>query len=200
MTNEAVKTRSSGLSFLPVLIFLGLAGFLAFALKYGDPKKLPSALIGQPVPEFVLPPVEGLKSGGKQVPGFSNEDLAQGKVSLVNVWASWCVPCHQEHPYLVKFQKLAGAPLFGINNKDLPVNARRFLGRYGNPFVAVGTDKKGRVSIDWGVYGVPETFIVDGYGRITYKHVGPISERDIHTKLLPAVERARKAKKPSPSS
>jgi len=198
--SEAVKDQSPGAAWVPVLMFLVMAGFLAFALKYGEPQKLPSALIGHKVPEFTLPPVEGLKSGGQMVIGFSNEDLAQGKVSIVNVWASWCVPCHQEHPFLVRLKKLSGAPMFGINNKDRAVDARRFLGRYGNPFDAVGADRRGRVSIDWGVYGLPETFIVDGYGRITHKHVGPISQRDIFDKLLPAIEKARKALPPEPAA
>lgn len=195
--SDVIKGRSRGLSWTPVVIFIVLSGFLALALKTGDPSKLPSALIGRPVPEFVLPPVEGLKSGGQIVTGFSSEDLRQGKVSIVNVWASWCVPCHQEHPFLVRLQKLSGAPLFGMNNKDRAVDARRFLGRYGNPFQAVGADNRGRVAIDWGVYGVPETFIIDGYGRVAYKHVGPISQRDIHAKLLPAIEKARKAVPPA---
>ena len=144
------------------------------------------------MPVFTLPPVEGLKSRGKVVTGFSNTDLAQGKVSIVNVWASWCIPCHQEHPLLVRLQELSKAPLFGINYKDRPENARRFLGRYGNPFHAVGADRAGRTAIDWGVYGVPETFVVDGSGRVAYKHVGPITEHSIETKFLPAIAKARK--------
>ena len=177
---------------MPVILFVVLAGFFAYALQYRDPSKIPSALIGRPVPDFVLAPVEGLKSSGKVVTGFSNVDLAQGKVSIVNVWASWCIPCHQEHPLLVRLQELSKAPLFGINYKDGPENARRFLGRYGNPFQAVGADRSGRTSIDWGVYGVPETFVIDGLGRVAYKHVGPITERSIAEKFLPAIEKARK--------
>ena len=190
---HVIKGRSRGLSWTPVVLFVVLAGFLAFALKSGDPSKIPSALIGRPVPEFVLPPVEGLKSGGQVVTGFSSSDLARGKVSIVNVWASWCVPCHQEHPLLVRLQQLSKAPLFGINYKDRPQNARRFLGRYGNPFQAVGADKSGRTAIDWGVYGVPETFVIDGSGRVAFKHVGPITESSIQAKILPAIENARKA-------
>ena len=195
--SEVIKGGSRGLSWTPVVMFLVLAGFLAFALKTGDPSKIPSALIGRPVPEFVLPPVDGLNSAGLVVTGFSNLDLAAGQVSIVNVWASWCVPCHQEHPLLVRLQKLSKAPLFGINYKDQPQNARRFLGRYGNPFQAVGADRSGRTAIDWGVYGVPETFVVDGYGRVAYKHVGPITESSIGGKLLPAIEKARQAVPPA---
>jgi len=186
------KPKSRTAFWMPVILFVGLAGFFWYALQYGDPSKIPSALIGRPVPVFTLPPVEGLKSRGKVVTGFSNTDLTQGKVSIVNVWASWCIPCHQEHPLLVRLQEVSKAPLFGINYKDRPENARRFLGRYGNPFHAVGADRAGRMAIDWGVYGVPETFVVDGSGRVAYKHVGPITEHSIETKFLPAIAKARK--------
>ena len=125
------------------------------------------------------------------MPGFANTDLAQGKVSIVNVWASWCTPCAAEHPYLTELAKQSGAPLFGINYKDKADNARRFLGRYGNPFVGVGADTTGRTAIEWGVAGVPETFIVDATGRIAYKHVGPISPEVMERDLLPAIKKAR---------
>lgn len=177
---------------LPLLVFVALAGLFFFGLQTGDPRKLPSVLIGKPVPEFTLPPLEGLVENGEPVPGFSNADLARGEVSIVNVWASWCIPCHQEHPYLIKLGKLSGAAMYGLNQKDKPVAARRFLGRYGNPFKAVGVDRSGSVSIDWGVYGVPETFIVNGRGEIVYKHVGPIDDAIIADKLLPVIEKARK--------
>jgi cytochrome c biogenesis protein CcmG/thiol:disulfide interchange protein DsbE len=124
------------------------------------------------------------------VPGFAAADLAQGRVSIVNVWASWCAPCHAEHPHLVTLAERSKAPLYGINYKDRPEEARRFLGRYGNPFVAVGADASGRTAIDWGVYGVPETFIIDGRGRIAHKHVGPITPEVIEQRLLPAIEKA----------
>jgi len=177
-------------AFLPLVIFCALAGLLYAGLRSGDPHTLPSVLIGKPVPQFTLPAVDGLVEKGEPVPGFESADLRTGKVSIVNVWASWCVPCHQEHPYLTALAQRSGAPLFGLNNKDDAAAARRFLGRYGNPYAAVGADGAGRVAIDWGVYGVPETFIVSGDGTILHKHVGPISEGDV-TSLLGIVQKAR---------
>jgi cytochrome c biogenesis protein CcmG/thiol:disulfide interchange protein DsbE len=171
---------------LPFAIFAGLAGLFWFALQTGDPSKLPSALIGKPVPEFALPPLEGLKSdGGEEVQGFAASDLATGAPTIVNVFASWCVPCLEEHPMLMA---LAGKPrirIYAINYKDDPASARRFLGRYGNPFSRVGTDNSGRTAIDFGVYGVPETYVISGDGKIAYRHVGPLTEEAITTKILP---------------
>ncbi len=176
---------------LPLGIFVALVGLFFVGLHSGDPHKLPSALIGKPVPEFALPPLEGLLDKGKPVPGFTHADLAKGKVSIINVWASWCIPCHQEHPFLTKLAKQSGAPLFGLNYKDKAAAARRFLGRYGNPFLAVGADRAGSAALNWGVYGVPETFIVGGTGKILYKHVGPIDDTVIARDLLPVVAKAR---------
>ncbi len=176
---------------LPLAVFAGLAALFYVALYSGDPSRLPSALIGKPVPDFALPPVEGLADNGKPVPGFGAADLRKGEVSIVNVWASWCVPCRTEHPFLVSLKEKSKAPLYGLSYKDEAPAARRFLGRYGNPFTAVGADRAGRTAINWGVYGVPETFIVDGRGRIVYKHVGPIDDQAIATKLLPAIAEAR---------
>jgi len=176
---------------LPLLIFAALTALFLLALFSGDPSRLPSALIGKPVPEFVLPPVEGLKRAAGEVPGFSNRDLAQGEVSLVNVWASWCGPCHTEHPLLTQLAARGDVAMYGLNYKDSASAARRFLGRYGNPFRAVGQDGNGRIAINWGVYGVPETFIVDGAGRIVFKHVGPLDAQVIENQILPAIEQAR---------
>jgi len=176
---------------LPLIIFAALTVLFFVALFSGDPSKLPSALIGKPVPEFVLPPVEGLKSGAGAVPGFTNQDLARGEVSLVNVWASWCGPCHIEHPFLTQLAERGDIAMYGLNYKDNASAARRFLGRYGNPYKAVGQDDNGRIAINWGVYGVPETFIVDGAGAIVFKHVGPLDADVIENRLLPAVEKAR---------
>ncbi len=187
----AKRTRGRSAMLVPLAIFGVIALVFLYALKTGDPSKLPSALIGKKVPEFSLPPVEGLKENGKPVPGFSSADLAKGKVSIVNVWASWCVACRQEHAFLVKLAKVSGAPLYGLNYKDRAADARRFLGRYGSPFVAVGADRRGRVAIDWGVYGVPETFVVDGEGRIIHKHVGPISGDAVERVFMPIIEKAR---------
>ncbi len=160
-----------------------------FRLGAGDPSQLPSALIGRPVPDTPLPPVAGLVRDGAPVPGIATADF-KGAVSLVNVWASWCVPCHDEAPLLMKLAEDKRIRIIGINYKDQPDNARRFIGRYGNPFAAVGADANGRASIDWGVYGVPETFVIDRDGRIAYKLVGPISADNLETVLKPQLEKA----------
>jgi len=174
---------------LPLVVFLALAALFLFRLGAGDPSKLPSALIGRPVPDTPLPAVEGLVRDGVPVPGIANADF-KGAVSLVNVWASWCVPCHDEAPLLMQIANDKRIRVFGINYKDQPENARRFVGRYGNPFAAVGADVNGRVSIDWGVYGVPETFLIGRDGRIAYKLVGPISPENLAATLKPQIEKA----------
>jgi cytochrome c biogenesis protein CcmG/thiol:disulfide interchange protein DsbE len=188
-TQSAAPRRRSWLVLLPLIVFLALAGLFLFRLGSGDPSRVPSALIGRPVPQTNLPPVEGLMKDGKPVPGLTNADF-KGAVTLVNVWASWCVPCHEEIPLLVKLGEDKRLKLVGINYKDRPDNARRFLGRYGNPFVATGADANGRSSIEWGVYGVPETFIVSRDGRIVYKLVGPITPGNLEAAVKPAIEKA----------
>lgn len=187
---QAPQPKGRGWMLAPFLIFVAMAGLFAFGLT-GDPTKLPSALIGRAVPDTAFPPLEGLMANGQAVAGFGAADLAKGEVSVVNFWASWCVPCIEEHPLLIKLRERAGVAIYGVNHKDQPEAGRRFLGRYGNPFVAVGTDRNGRSAIEWGVYGMPETFVVDGAGRIAFKHVGPISEESLEKTLLPAIERAR---------
>jgi cytochrome c biogenesis protein CcmG, thiol:disulfide interchange protein DsbE len=174
----------------PLAIFAILALLFAFALRSGDPSKLPSALIGKRVPEISFAALEGLKDGKEPVGGFSAAELASGKVTVVNFWASWCVPCVQEHPILSTLKQRTGTPIFGVNYKDERSQARRFLGRYGNPFTAVGVDADGRGAIEWGVYGMPETFIINGRGEIIYKHVGPITAESLETKLIPAIRAA----------
>ncbi|MGO4684248.1 DsbE family thiol:disulfide interchange protein [Hyphomicrobium sp. 2TAF46] len=176
---------------MPVVVFAVVAGFFAMALRSGDPSRLPSTLVGKPVPETVFPALEGLQSDGKPEPGFSSADLAKGKVSVVNYWASWCQPCVEEHPFLEQLKEQAGIDLYGVNYKDQTDAARRYIGRYGNPYSAVGTDASGRAAIDWGVYGTPETFVVNGKGEVVYKHVGPISAESLKTKLLPIIEKAK---------
>jgi cytochrome c biogenesis protein CcmG/thiol:disulfide interchange protein DsbE len=182
--------------FVPLAIFLAVAILFQFALKSGDPSKLPSALIGKPAPVFDFAPLEELIGTSGPVPGFTASDLSKGSVTVVNFWASWCAPCVEEQPLLVELAKEPGLKLFGVNYKDETENARRFLGQYGNPFTALGIDPKGRGAIEWGVYGMPETFVVDGHGRIAYKHVGPLTAQSIVEKLLPAV-RAATATPPS---
>jgi cytochrome c biogenesis protein CcmG, thiol:disulfide interchange protein DsbE len=179
---------------LPLLVFLALAALFVFRLGAGDPSRIPSALIGKPAPETNLPPVAGLNgSDGKPVPGLSAADFT-GAVTLVNVWASWCVPCHDEAPLLETLAADKRIRLVGINYKDQPDNARRFLGRHGNPFVAAGADQNGRASMEWGVYGVPETFIVGRDGKIAYKLVGPITEANLVSVVRPEIEKALAAK------
>ena len=188
---------SPSASFRSIFSVAATSCLFAFGLT-GDPTKLPSALIRRPIPQTDFPPLEGLLDKGQPVPGFHAKDLAQGKVSVVNFWASWCVPCAEEQPLLVELQKRTGITLWGVNYKDDPVAARRFLGRYGNPFAGVGADPNGRGAIEWGVYGMPETFVLNGKGEIVFKHVGPISAESIATKLMPAIERAKAAIAPSP--
>jgi cytochrome c biogenesis protein CcmG, thiol:disulfide interchange protein DsbE len=181
----------------PLAIFAVLALLFALALRSGDPTKLPSALIGKRVPEISFAALDGLMDGSHPVAGFSAAELAAGKVTVVNFWASWCVPCVQEHPLLGLLKQRAGTPIFGVSYKDQPAQARRFLGRYGNPFMAVGVDADGRGAIEWGVYGMPETFVINGRGEIVYKHVGPLSVESLETKVIPAI-RAAEAPAPRP--
>jgi len=186
------QSRSNYLRLLPIVVFAVIAGFFAMALRSGDPSLLPSTLVGKPVPKTTFPPIEGLEvTAGKLEPGFTSADLAKGKISVVNFWASWCVPCVDEHPMIERLKEASGVDIYGINYKDQASAARRFLGRYGNPFTAVGTDADGRAAIDWGVYGTPETFVVNGKGDVIYKHVGPITEDSLKSKLLPIIEKAR---------
>ena len=182
-------TRRSIWLLLPLIVFLGLAVLFYAGLLEGDPSRLPSALIGKPTPHTVLPPLAGVEHNGKPVPGLNNETF-KGKVTLVNVWASWCVPCHDEVPFLEALGKDKRIKLVSINYKDTETNARRFLNRYGNPFAATGRDESGRTSIDWGVYGVPETYLVGRDGRIAYKLVGPITADNLARALEPEIKKA----------
>ena len=183
------KARPNILVLLPLLAFLALATLFFFRLGAGDPSHLPSALIGRPAPNTDLPPLAGIERDGKAVPGLSNATFA-GAVTLVNVWASWCVPCRDEVPQLEQLSKDKRIQLVGINYKDAPADARRFLNRFGNPFLAAGVDSTGRTSIDWGVYGVPENFLIGRDGRIVYKLVGPITDENLAKVLAPEIEKA----------
>jgi cytochrome c biogenesis protein CcmG/thiol:disulfide interchange protein DsbE len=175
---------------LPLVVFLALAALFFFRLGSGDPSRIPSALIGRPAPDTNLAAVPGLNArDGRPMPGIAAADF-KGAVTLVNVWASWCVPCHDEAPLLEALSADTRIRIVGINYKDQPDNARRFLGRYGNPFVAAGTDQNGRASMEWGVYGVPETFIVGRDGNIAYKLVGPITEANLARVIKPEIEKA----------
>ena len=188
MSLENQETRAGGrrlMTLLPLALFLALAGvFLAQLVSGRDGSVVPSALIGQPAPDTPLPPLEG--SG---LPGFE-PSLFGGKITLVNVWASWCAPCRLEHPLLMQLARDERIDIAGLNYKDRPDNARRLLGELGNPYSAIGVDDAGRAAIEWGVYGVPETFLVGRDGRILYKHVGPITEEVAATRILPEIDKA----------
>ncbi len=181
-----------GLLLAPFVLFAALAVLFLFRLHAGDPSVLPSALIGRPAPDHALPPLEGLRADGQQVPGFSRADLTTGEVTLVNIFASWCGPCRNEHPLLVVL-KDQGVRIFGLNYKDDPSNALRFMGALGNPYQRVGVDS-GRAAIDWGMYGVPETYVVSGDGRIAYRFVGPLTPEAVATTLLPEIAKAKAVK------
>ena len=188
-SQDGSRARRRLIVLLPLLLFLGLAALFFFRLGAGDASRIPSALIGRPAPATDLPPIAGLERGGKPIAGLVAADF-KGAVTLLNVWASWCVPCHEEAPLLMKLAEDKRFRVAGINYKDQPENARRFLGRYGNPFVASGADINGRAAIEWGVYGVPETFIVGRDGRIAYKLIGPITADNIERTLKPQLEKA----------
>jgi len=168
---------------LPVVIFVLLAGGFYYGLQINS-DVLPSALIDKPAPNFELPPLPGHE------PGFSSADLT-GHVSLVNTFASWCTPCRAEHPVLNALAAERRVPIYGIDYKDKEEAAVAWIAALGNPYTRIGADD-GRVGIDWGVYGVPETFVVDGAGRIRYKHVGPLTQADLDRTILPLVAKLEK--------
>ncbi len=167
----------------PPLIFAAIAGIFWVGMARENPDELPSALTGKEAPN-----VEVTRLGQAEV--FGDADLRTGEMQLVNFWASWCVPCRAEHPNL---EKLAaqGVTIYGVNYKDKPANALGFLEELGNPFAAMGADPDGKMALNWGVYGVPETYLVDGEGRIVLRHAGPITQRVIDNSLRPAMEKAQ---------
>lgn len=174
------QSRSMAL-LVPLLVFAGIAVFLALGLRR-DPREVPSPLIGKPVPDFSLPPMRGRSLG------LATANL-EGEVSLVNVFASWCVACREEHPLLMQISRDRVVPVHGLNYKDQPADAARWLDERGDPYTRTGTDLDGRVAIDWGVYGVPETFVIDRQGRIAYKHIGAITPAVWTQTLLPLIRR-----------
>ena len=178
---HAPGTRSRLAGYIPLLVFLVMTVFFAIGLTM-NPRDIPSPLIGKPVPEFSLPPVKG------GTLGLSSADL-RGEVSIVNVFASWCVACREEHPILMGIKEQGIVPLHGINYKDKPDDARAWLDDMGDPYTRIGADISGRVAIDWGVYGVPETFVIDRNGYIAYKHIGAVTPEVLRDKIMPLVAR-----------
>lgn len=174
-------------AFLPLIVFGALAVFFYVQLNSGrNANEVPSVLIGTKAPSLDLPPLEGLNHKGTQVPALTDGEIS-GKLALVNVFASWCVPCRQEHPYLLELSKDPRIEVVAINYKDKTENALRFLGELGNPYAAVGIDPRGQSSIDWGVYGIPETYLVGPDGTILFKQIGPFTDEAIKEKLEPLI-------------
>lgn len=181
----AMRGTSVRLRFLlPLLGFAALAAALAWGLTT-DPRALPSTLVGKPAPQFDLPPVKGRSLG------LSTADLT-GEVSLVNVFASWCVACRQEHPLFMALKANGVVPIHGLNYKDRPDDAAKWLDTLGDPYTRTGADRDGRVAIEWGLFGVPETFVVTKDGRIAYRHIGPLSDEVLKETILPLLRRLRK--------
>lgn len=172
---------------LPLAVFLVIAAAFAVGLTL-NPREIPSALIGKPVPDFDLPPVRGRSLG------LSSDDL-RGEVSLVNVWASWCVECRREHPLLMDLARTGDVPVHGLNYRDRPDDAEDWLNRLGDPYARTGADVDGRVAIDWGVYGVPETFVVNADGSIAHKHIGAMTAETLDKEVLPLVRALRQGAK-----
>jgi len=173
---------------LPVCLFLGLVGVFFVSLwrsTESPPDMLPSALIGKPAPKLVLPALDA------QAKAFAPGDLASGHVTVLNVWASWCVPCRAEAPALAQLAALKGVPLYGLVYKDKPDKARSFLADTGNPYQRIDLDEDGRAGIEWGIYGVPETFVIDGKGIVRLRYAGPIVGNVLSGMILPAIENAR---------
>ena len=175
--------RLSPIMAVPLVLFAIFAGLALIGLQRENPNELPSALVGRQAPAVRITPL-----GDKPI--FADADLRAGEVSLVNYWASWCAPCRVEHPKLMQFTA-ESIPVYGINYKDTRENALRFLDEMGDPYAALGADESGRMAIDWGVYGVPETYVIDGRGNIVARFAGPITDRVLNSTIRPAIEEAR---------
>ncbi len=191
---ESPRTWHRWIFILPVVLFAGTA--IIFLVNLGkDPSLLPSTLIGKPVPQFSLPPVKGrtLDRVNGQALGLSNTDLV-GEVSLVNVFASWCPSCRIEHPLFMRLKAAGIVPIYGIDYKDRPEDVTKWLDRLGDPYTRIGSDFNGRAAIEWGVYGVPETFVINKEGRIAYKVIGAVTPRILKETLLPMIRRLQKEK------
>ena len=174
-------------AFLPLIVFGALAVFFYVQLNSGrNANEVPSVLIGTKAPSLNLPPLEGLKHKGTQVPALTDGEIS-GKLALVNVFASWCVPCRQEHPLFMSLSRSNEVPIYGINYKDPPDQAAAWLDDLGDPYTRIGADHDGRAGIEWGVYGIPETYVIAANGTIAYRHVGPLTQSDIDNTLLPLV-------------
>ncbi len=185
--------KSKFMAFLPLIFLCLLAALFIWGLKFNPngPNFIPSVLIGKKI-DFTLEKMDGLNdASGKPVAAFSSDTLSKGEVSVINIWASWCIACRAEHKYLKRLAERSGAPIYGLNYKDTASAGRKFLARFGNPYAGVGMDRRGRVGIDFGVYGVPETFVIDGKGFIRHKITGPINDQIITDQLLPAIKKAR---------
>lgn len=167
----------------PPAIFAGLAALFLFGMNRDNPNELPTALAGRPAPAVV---VDALGDA----PVFSDETLRDGDLKLVNFWASWCAPCRIEHPNLMELEA-SGVKIYGINYKDKPANAARFLAELGDPYTGIGTDETGRMGINWGVYGVPETYLIDGEGKIIMRIAGPVTDRELENRLRPAMDKLK---------
>ena len=192
MSGPTARPRA-WLARLPLIAVALLAALMLARLTSGDPARIPSALIGKPAPSLTLPGLDG-------APRLADADLRAGHPTIINIFGSWCVPCRVEHPHLMALaadpkMRALGAKLLGVAQKDTPEAIKKYLGELGDPYAAIGLDADNRAGIDWGVYGVPETFIVDGAGIIVAKHVGPLGEGDLEKEILPALEKAGKAGK-----
>ncbi|MEO0328331.1 MAG: DsbE family thiol:disulfide interchange protein [Pseudomonadota bacterium] len=183
------KATPLWISVLPLFVFLGIAGvsYSLLTQEGRDVSALPSALLDVPAPKLQLPSLDGATNASGVVPGIT-PDSFDGRLSIVNIFASWCIPCREEHPQIVKLGADKRIQLIGLNHRDSAKNARAFLQELGNPYDLIGVDRNGRASIEWGVYGVPETFLVNQNGIVFYKHVGPISPEQLEKIILPLIE------------